>query len=95
MTKSLRDLITEEITSEERLIDSAEKVTPDQLKQIIDEIMIYAHEYLGVSIDPELEDVNYDERDVEYLAMRSEALTIFYFLRTLMRSGRVLISPIR
>jgi len=90
MLRTLKDLITEEITSEEELIDPSDRIAEFQLQQIIDEILTFIDEAVGVD-----DDVEYDDQEKEYLQMKQDALSIYYFLRNLMKSGRVLISPIR
>jgi hypothetical protein len=91
MLKTLRTLITEEITSEEELADSSDRLAEFQLQQIIDEIMIYIEESTGVG-----DDVEYDDQARgELRQFIRDAMSIYWFLRNLMKSGRVLISPIR
>jgi hypothetical protein len=92
--KTLKDLISEEIESEEGLIEIRDRITIQQLWQIRDEILIYLELNEGYQIHQDTQ-MDEDEFNRDDDCIKSQTITIYYFLRTLIKTGRILISPIR
>jgi len=85
MLKSIKDLVSEEIKSEESLIEDKEQVAPDQIEGIINQILIFIEEAEGVHPDDEIEEAEFARDDECY---KSQSLTVYYFLRNLLHSDR-------
>jgi hypothetical protein len=71
---SLKDRISWEIRSEEDLIDERDRIAPDQLESIIEEVLDYIAETEGYDPDDLIEE------DVQ-VALTQQIIILFYYLR--------------
>jgi hypothetical protein len=79
MLKSIKDLVSEEIKSEEGLVAPEEQVAPDRIEEIIEEIMFYFDKSEGVAPDDEMDETEFG-LNVDNL--KATTIALYYFLRS-------------